>query len=249
MKKVIIIPARYGSTRLKAKPLVKILGKPVVQHVYERCMKCQNIDEVYVATDDSRIEDFCKSINAGCIMTSNNHKSGTDRVYEAAEILKLEDNDIIINVQGDQPLISAASIDQAVEPFLKGAPLMSTLAYKINDPEVISNPNNVKVVFSKTGKALYFSRSVIPYARDEETDYYYKHLGIYVYKKDFLKKFTSLPKSDLEEIEKLEQLRALEYGYNIEVVVTKNDSPEVDLESDIKKIENLLNSDDFDKNF
>ncbi|MGE4518132.1 MAG: 3-deoxy-manno-octulosonate cytidylyltransferase [Desulfobacteraceae bacterium] len=246
MKKVIIIPARYGSTRLGGKPLIKILGKPVIEHVFQRCRKCENIDEIYVATDDERIADFCRSINAPSIMTSGEHKSGTDRVCEAAEILNLHDDDIIINVQGDQPLVHAVSIDEAVTPFLKGSPLMSTLAYKIKNKNEITDPKDVKVVFSKTGKALYFSRASIPFPREGETDYYYKHLGIYVYKKSFLKTFTSLPKSDLEEIEKLEQLRALEYGYDIEIVITEYDSPEVDLESDISKIENLLENNNFD---
>jgi 3-deoxy-manno-octulosonate cytidylyltransferase (CMP-KDO synthetase) len=245
MKKVIIIPARYGSTRLGGKPLIKILGKPVIEHVYQRCKTCENIDEIYVATDDQRIADFCNSINASVIMTSKEHKSGTDRVCEAADILNLNDEDIIINVQGDQPLVHAVSIDEAVTPFLKGSPLMSTLAYKIKNKNEITDPKDVKVVFSKTGKALYFSRATIPFPRDGQTDYYYKHLGIYVYKKSFLKTFTSLPKSDLEEIEKLEQLRALEYGYDIEIVVTDYDSPEVDLESDISKIETLLGNNNF----
>jgi 3-deoxy-manno-octulosonate cytidylyltransferase (CMP-KDO synthetase) len=178
-------------------------------------------------------------------MTSKEHKSGTDRVCEAADILNLNDEDIIINVQGDQPLVHAVSIDEAVTPFLKGSPLMSTLAYKIKNKNEITDPKDVKVVFSKTGKALYFSRATIPFPRDGQTDYYYKHLGIYVYKKSFLKTFTSLPKSDLEEIEKLEQLRALEYGYDIEIVVTDYDSPEVDLESDISKIETLLGNNNF----
>jgi 3-deoxy-manno-octulosonate cytidylyltransferase (CMP-KDO synthetase) len=246
MKKVIIIPSRYGSTRLGGKPLIKILGKPLLEHVYLRCKKCENIDEIYVATDDERIANFCKTINAHVVMTSKEHKSGTDRVFQAAEILNLNDDDLIINVQGDQPLIHSVSIDEAVTPFLKGSPLMSTLAYKIKNKNEINNPKDVKVVFSKTGKALYFSRASIPFPRDHETDYYYKHLGIYVYKKSFLKTFTSLPKSDLEEIEKLEQLRALEYGYDIEIVVTDYDSPEVDLESDISKIENLLENNNFD---
>lgn len=246
MKKVIIIPARYGSTRLGGKPLVKILDKPLVQHVYDRCKKSINIDEIYVATDDEKIENFCKAASIPSIMTSTDHKSGTDRVCEAADILKLSDDDIIINVQGDQPLIHPASIDDAVTPFLKGNPLMSTLAYRVKNQNTINNPNEVKVVFSKTGKALYFSRSYIPFPREEQTDYYYKHLGIYVYKKSFLKTFTTLPQSDLEEIEKLEQLRALEYGYEIEIVITDHDSPEVDLQSDIFKIKSLLSDNNFD---
>ncbi|MDY0132376.1 MAG: 3-deoxy-manno-octulosonate cytidylyltransferase [Desulforegulaceae bacterium] len=247
MKKVIIIPARYDSTRLGGKPLIKILGKPVIEHVYQRCQKAENINEIYVATDDERIESFCKSINLPSIMTSKKHKSGTDRVSEAAEILNLGEEDIIINVQGDQPLVHSNSIEQVIIPFLEGSSaLMSTLAYKIKNKNEITDPKDVKVVFSKKGKALYFSRATIPYPRDKDTDYYYKHLGLYAYKKSFLKTFTSLPTSDLEEIEKLEQLRALEYGYDIDIVITEHDSPEVDLESDIEKIETLLKKNNFD---
>lgn len=247
MKKVIIIPARYGSKRFEGKPLMKILNKPVIQHVYERCLKCKDIDEIYVATDSDEIFSFCSSIGAKAIMTASSHKSGTDRVYEASEKLGLLDDDIIINVQGDQPLVDFNSVNDVLKPFSEKNALMTTLAYKIINKDEIENPKDVKLVFSKTGKALYFSRSKIPFARDKETDFYFKHLGIYAYKKSFLKIFTSLPKSDLEEIEKLEQLRALEYGYDIEVVVTKYDSPEVDLSSDIKKIENLLEKHEFAK--
>lgn len=240
MKKIILIPARYGSTRLGGKPLMEICGKPVLQHVFERCRECIDIDDIYVATDDKRIVELCDKIGAKSVLTSKDHKSGTDRLYEAAVKLGLDKDDIIINVQGDQPLVNPKSVDDAVQPFDTGSPLMSTLAYKIRDKREITDPKDVKVVFTKTGKALYFSRSQIPFPRDGETDFYFKHLGIYVYKMSFLKEFTSLPKSDLEDIEKLEQLRVLEYGFDIDIVVTEYDSPEVDLESDIERIENLI---------
>ena len=242
MKKVIIIPARYGSTRFGGKPLMKINGKPVIQHVYERCTTCMDIDEICVATDDKRILDFCTSIGAKALLTSESHKSGTDRAYEAAVNLGLAEDDIVINVQGDQPLVNPKSVEDVLKPFSKKTSMMTTLAYKIKDKREITDPKDVKVIFSKTGKALYFSRAQIPFPRDKETDFYFKHLGIYAYKMSFLKEFTSLPKSDLEEIEKLEQLRVLEYGYNIDIYVTDYDSPEVDLESDIARIEKLLKS-------
>ncbi|PID78287.1 MAG: 3-deoxy-manno-octulosonate cytidylyltransferase [Deltaproteobacteria bacterium] len=248
MKKIIIIPSRYGSKRLGGKPLMKLAGKPLIQHVYERCLKCKNIDDIYVATDDERIKECCNSFNGKAFITGKNHKSGTDRVFEASEILGLDNDDIIINVQGDQPLLHPESVDAVTQPFFGSKnPVMTTLAYKFLNLDEVNNPKDVKVVFSKKLKALYFSRSKIPFPRDNEHTDFFKHLGIYAYKKFFLDIFTSLPKSNLEDIEKLEQLRALEYGYDIEIVISEFDSPAVDLKADIEQIEDLLKTSVFDK--
>jgi len=243
MKKIIIIPARYGSTRFGGKPLMQLGDRPVLQHVFERCQKASGIDYICIATDDERIASLCKTMGADYIMTSKEHKSGTDRVYEAATKLSLANEDIVINVQGDQPLVHPKSIEDVMRPFTERKDIyMSTLAYKIKNKNEITDPKDVKVVFSKTKRALYFSRASIPFPRDAKTDLYYKHLGLYAYRIDFLKTFTNLPKSDLEDIEKLEQLRVLEYGYDIHIEVSKFDSPEVDLESDIERIKPLLKS-------
>ncbi|MFC1814815.1 3-deoxy-manno-octulosonate cytidylyltransferase [Thermodesulfobacteriota bacterium] len=238
MKIVIIIPSRYGSTRFEGKPLASIEGKPMIQWVCKVAQKDSNNSNVMVATDDSRIVDTVQGFGGNALMTGEENRSGTDRVAEAAEKMGLDPDDIVVNIQGDQPAFVTDHIEAVVRPFIKDADVeMSTLAYQIDKPKEITNPKDCKVVFDSKGYALYFSRSPIPCARDATTVFdTYKHLGIYAYRKRFLDTFRRLPFGRLEEIEKLEQLRALEHGHRIMVVKTAYDSPEVDLPEDIPRI-------------
>ena len=244
MKTVAIIPSRFGSTRFEGKPLVSIFGKAMIQHVYEAASRSTHIDRVVVATDDTRIFDAVAHFGGDVVMTSETLRSGTDRVAEAAEKLGLAAMDLVINVQGDQPLIEPRCLDEVVEPLITEPELgMSTLAYRIVDPNEYTNPKDVKVVMDNNANALYFSRAPVPFGRDQGESFdSYKHLGIYAYRFQFLDIFRNLPTGRLEAIEKLEQLRALEFGHHIKVVVTRHDSPEVDLPSDIPRIEKILQS-------
>ncbi len=240
---VAIIPSRYGSSRFQGKPLVRILDKPMIQWVYERVKQADiELTDVVVATDDQRIFDAVLKFGGHAMMTSSENRSGTDRVAEAAEKIGLDLDDIIINVQGDQPLLDPRCIRDMVEPFFSEPDIeMSTLAFCIEDDAEITNPKDVKVTFDTDGFALYFSRSPIPFGRNQSLKYdTYKHLGFYAYTRRFLETFRVLPEGTLEKIEKLEQLRALEYGHRIKVVVTPYDSPEVDLPEDIKRIERTV---------
>jgi len=239
---VVVIPSRYGSSRFAGKPLAVIAGKPMIQRVYESASRATSVSTVVVATDDQRIVDAVHRFGGDVLMTSAENRSGTDRVAEAAEKMGLAASDIIINVQGDQPLIHPACFDAVVEPLRQDPALdMSTLAFAIVDRQEYTNPKDCKVVMDQQGYALYFSRACIPYARDGEGDFTaYKHLGVYAYTLRFLQTFRKLPTGRLEHIEKLEQLRALEYGYRIKVMVTGHDSPEVDLPEDILRLEQLL---------
>lgn len=244
MKIIVIIPARYGSSRLPGKPLKIIDDKPMIQHVFERVSKAKGLDAVYIATDDSRIKDVVESFGGKVVMTPPEAESGTDRIAEATKILNLSDDDLIINVQGDQPLIHAQSIEDVISPFksgeYKGKFEMSTLSFKIINQAEITSPKDVKLVTDVNGMALYFSRATIPYGRDYWDHDSFKHLGVYAYTKRFVDKFNALPISKLEDIEKLEQLRALENAMPIKVIETKYDSPEVDLPGDIEIMEALL---------
>lgn len=242
MKIVAIIPSRYGSKRFEGKPLAPIAGKPMIQHVYESASRSRRIDQVAVATDDSRIVTAVEQFGGQAVMTSASQRSGTDRVAEAAEKLGMAMDDIVINVQGDQPLMDPLCLDEVVAPFESDHQLgMSTLAFRIVDPIEYTEPKDVKVVMANNGDALYFSRAPVPMARDEGVQFdSYKHLGVYAYTRRFLEIFRKLPTGLLEEIEKLEQLRALEFGHRIKVVVTAHDSPEVDLPADIPRIEKLI---------
>lgn len=242
MKRVVIIPARYQSTRFEGKPLAKICGKPMIQWVYENSNKAEKIGHVVVATDDDRIAEVVRAFGGEAIMTSDQNRSGTDRVAEAAEKMGLSSKDIIVNVQGDQPLIDPRCLDDVVKPFSNDPEIdMSTLAFKIVRKEEITNPKDVKVTFDQKGFALYFSRSPIPFWRDCPADSEtYKHLGVYAYTRQYLDIFRNLSEGRLEQIEKLEQLRALEHGHKIKVVLTEYDSPEVDLAEDIERIEQIL---------
>lgn len=240
---VAIVPARYGSSRFEGKPLAPIGGRPMIQHVVERAAAAEGIDAVYVATDDPRIVDAVKGFGGRSLLTSSDNRSGTDRVGEAAERLGLSGEDIVVNIQGDQPLMNPRCLEQLLSPFRDGSGdvEMTTLAFRIVDASEITNPKDVKVVFSQGGMALYFSRAPIPWGRDGDSPFdTFKHLGFYAYTCRFLERFRDLPTGRLEEIEKLEQLRALEHGLPIRVVVTDYDSPEVDLPGDIPRIEAIL---------
>ena len=241
---IAVIPCRYASTRFPGKPLAKICGVSMIERIVRRITDTPCISDVIVATDDERIKNAVSSFGGKVMDTSLHHTCGTERVAEVARVLKLNESDIVVNIQGDQPLIHPESIEKVIEPLLEDPNLgMSTLAFPIVDEREITDPKDCKVVFDQNGYALYFSRASIPWQRDpEEGDVtYYKHLGIYAYTHSFLQKFITWPMGRLEQIEKLEQLRTLEYGYRIGVRVFEHDSLEVDLPVDIERIEKKIN--------
>lgn len=244
MRVAVVIPSRYGSTRFPGKPLALIAGKSMIRHVYERAARASRVTDVVVATDDQRVYDEVKGFGGNVRMTSASCRSGTDRAAETARLLGLSLTDIVVNVQGDQPVFEPASLDEVTAPLLADPSIgMSTLAFEIVRESEITDPKDVKVVMDNHGFALYFSRSPIPFGRDPGVKFpTYKHLGIYAYTREFLERFAGLPEGRLENIEKLEQLRALEHGLKIRVVVTAHDSPEVDLPSDIERIRAILES-------
>ena len=242
-----IIPARFGSTRLPGKPLIEIKGKTIIQRVYEQAMKSKYISKVIVATDDKRIYNEIEKFGGIPVMTSKKHKSGTDRI---AEVAKNERCSIIVNIQGDEPFIDPVNIDKAIEPLLKDKNLnISTLAVRISDFEELYDTNNVKVVLNKFNYALYFSRLAIPFDNDfrknlrkiPDKKNFFKHIGLYVYRKKILLKLSRMKASYLEQFEKLEQLRILENGEKIKVAITKKDSFSIDSKEDLLKI-NLIKS-------
>jgi len=253
MKVVAIIPARYGSTRFEGKPLADILGKPMIQWVYEGVAQSKLIDQVVVATDDQRIMEVVQSFGGKAVMTSRDHPTGSDRVAEVARKLRAE---IIVNVQGDEPLIKGHIIDKAIQPLLTDKNLpMSTLMTRIDDVEDWLNPHIVKVVVDQKGLALYFSRSPIPYPRDTNIEHLrsnpfigkevlperiFKHIGVYVYRRDFLLRFSKMKPTPLEKIEKLEQLRALENGYQIKVTAVDYEPICVDIPEDLDRVISFL---------
>ncbi|MDF1614912.1 3-deoxy-manno-octulosonate cytidylyltransferase [Desulfurivibrio dismutans] len=240
---VAVIPARYHSNRFEGKPLALIKGKPMIQRVYERAQAVPMLSRVAVATDDQRIAECVRAFGGEAVMTRSDHVSGTDRLAEAATIMDIDEHDVVVNIQGDQPLFDPAVVGQVAGPLLADPALpMATLIYRIIRPEEINDPNHVKTVFDRQGRALYFSRSPIPHQRDPEggTPTYYKHLGFYAYRKGFLLTFVGLPEGEWEYFEKLEQLRALEYGYTIQVVLTEHDSVEVDTPNDLQRVEQLI---------
>ena len=243
---VAIIPARYHSNRFEGKPLALINGKPMIQHVVERAQTVKMLSRVVVATDDQRIADCVADFGGEYVITRSDHVSGSDRLAEAAELLDITEHDIVVNIQGDQPLFNAEVIEQVAKPLLDDPSLpMATLIYKIIRPEEIDDPNHVKTVFDHENNALYFSRAPVPFQRNPEDDIaptYYKHLGFYAYRKGFLLTFVALPEGEWERFEKLEQLRALEYGYRIKVILTKHDSIEVDTPEDLRRVEIFINS-------
>jgi len=229
-----IIPARYGSTRFPGKPLAAILGKPMLQWVYERACSARSLSRVIIATDDERILTASKAFGAEAVKTSASHVSGTERAAEVAHDI---DSQIIINIQGDEPLIKAEMIDSLVEALQEVSLPMATLVLKTKDSTLYKDKNIVKVVIDKQGFALYFSRSPIPF---QASDYFWQHIGIYGYQKTFLLQFSQLTDSRLEKTEDLEQLRVLENGFRIKAIETLDSSLSVDTPEDIIKVEKKI---------
>ena len=219
-----------------------ILGKPMIQWVYERAKDAELLTDVVIATDDECIREAVERFGGAVVMTASVHRSGSDRVAEAADHMGLDDQDIVINIQGDQPAFDTRCLSEVVAPLVEDPhTVMSTLIFKIINPVELFDSNHVKCVYDHNDFALYFSRALIPFAPKEKIDFdVYKHLGIYAYRKHFLTHFVSLPQSRLERIERLEQNRVLEHGYRIKVIKTVFDSLEVDRPEDIKKVETVL---------
>lgn len=236
-KAIAVIPARLGSTRLARKVLREIAGKPMVQRVYEAAKKCPLLQDVIIATDADEVMKLAQSNGWNAQITSSSHRSGTDRVNEVAQRVPA---DVYVNIQGDLPLLCPQQIEALLRPLERAEVMVSTVKTPCR-PEEIGNPNAVKVVTDKNGRALYFSRSTIPYDRDSSGSIqYFKHLGLYAYRKAALERFCSLPESKLEAAERLEQLRLLENGIDIYVEETPFGSVEVDTEEDLKKVEAIL---------
>ena len=233
---VAVIPARYQSTRLPAKALANIAGRPMVEHVYRRAAAARGVDAVVVATDDQRIADAVTGFGGVARMTSPAHRTGLDRIAEVARELAA---DVIVNVQGDEPLIEPSMIEEVVGALTADPDLqMSTLRRRINDAAEYRNPNVVKVVVDAAERALYFSRAPLPFAREPAAAF--KHVGLYAYRRDFLLTLTALPQTPLEIAESLEQLRALEHGYRIRAVETLHDSIGVDTPEDLDRVRRQL---------
>ena len=241
-KSIIIIPARWNSKRFLGKPLQKIKGKFLIQWVYERCLKCQNTSKIFIATDNEKIEKEAKGFGASVLMTSEKHISGTDRVWEATQQIK-EDFSSIINVQGDEPLIDIALIDEIATNLQKeNSSKIISAASPMSNFEKATNPNIVKVVINKDKEALYFSRNLIPHQTLEKWKNCYQHIGIYGFQKETLEKFIKLPPSHLEKQENLEQLRALENKIAIQIILTKEERScmGVDTPQQAKEIEKWI---------
>lgn len=238
IKVICVIPARFGATRFEGKPLVEICGKSMIQRVYEQVHKARSIDEVYIATDDEQIRSKAESFGATVIMTSKDHTCGTDRIAEAIQNVEGE---IIVNAQGDEPLIEPEALDAVIKPLVEDAKIeMATLITPIEDESECHDPNIVKVVKDKNNFALYFSRSLVPYSRGGGTTGVFKQIGVYAYRRDFLLAFSKMEPTPYEKVEKLEQLRALENGYKIKLVETTYNPISVDVPADVAKVESML---------
>jgi 3-deoxy-manno-octulosonate cytidylyltransferase (CMP-KDO synthetase) len=240
-KVIVVIPSRYASTRLPGKPLVPLAGKPMVQHVYERAKQAQTVHRVIVATDDERIMEAVKAFGGEARMTRADHRTGTERI---AEVAVHEPGDVFVNVQGDEPLIAPAAIDTAVGALL-GEPQaqIATVATPIRHAGDIMDPNVVKTVLDFDGNALYYSRAPIPWIRDTQQKLhvkYWKHLGLYVFQREALLEYSTLPQGELEKIEQLEQLRWLENGWKIRVAEVVHDAVSVDIPEDVARVERLM---------
>ena len=238
MKAICVIPARYSSTRLPGKPLKDICGKPMICRVYERASLAKSVAEVIVATDDERIFQAVEKNSGQAIMTRADHKTGTDRLAEVAE--KFPDVEVIVNVQGDEPLIEPSLIDELVAEFVADKNLqMATVATELTDADEMSNPNNVKVVLDMYNDALYFSRSLIPYPRNAGKAKIFKHIGIYAYRRNFLLSYAKMEPTPLEQAESLEQLRALENGFKIRVIKSSCRFVGVDTAEDLQLVNEI----------
>ena len=242
MKKVIIIPARLDSSRLPKKVLLDLEGKTVIQRVYEQCIKVKNVDGVYIATDSIEIKEVCETFTDKVIITKSSHQSGTDRIGEAVSAI---DCDVVINVQGDEPFIEPSLIEALVNSFSNSDISMSSAMSKINNVKDLQNTNVVKVVTDLHNNALFFSRSLIPFPRDVKEisiakevlgkGQFFRHIGIYGYRKDFLLKFVNMEQSYLEKVEKLEQLRALENGFKIKMIEANSSLIGIDTREDYEE--------------
>lgn len=237
-----LIPSRYGSSRFPGKPLAQIAGKPMIQWVYENVKKIKTLEGVYVATDDQRIYDAVSNFGGKALMTSSEHTCGTDRLAECVDILKLDADDVVLNIQGDEPLIKPEMILDLISTFDDDSVYMGTLKKRIEDESEIMNPNVVKVISDIHDDAIYFSRYTIPYERDGVRRVHYKHVGTYGYKVWFLKKYSSLPKTELELSESLEQLRVIENGLKIRVKETVFQTIGVDTPEQIQLVENFMSN-------
>lgn len=260
MPAIVVIPARFGASRFPGKPLASLAGKPMIQHVYENAARAQRIQGVFVATDSDKIAEAVKAFGGSAIMTSDAHQSGTDRIAEAvhkiiAGGMALVADDIVVNVQGDEPLLIPAMVDEVVALMDDGRAEIGTLVKRIETVEDMFNPNVVKAVFSPDGYALYFSRAPIPYHRDQFVRgcgiiaagqmadiTLYKHYGIYAYRRHTLERFAGLPPTRLEQTEKLEQLRALENSIPIKIGITNHTTIGVDTPEDLERVKQWLNT-------
>ena len=241
MRIIAVIPARYGSTRLPGKVLAPILGRPMIEHVYRQAKQSRHCDDILIACDDPRVMAAAAGFGGKAVMTSPDLASGTDRIAQAVQGVPA---DIVLNIQGDEPLLHPAMIDVLAEAIREDEDcVMATVARKITNPADVDDPNIVKVVLDQQGNALYFSRSAVPFNRDNVPFgqmVYYKHFGLYAYRKDFLMKLTHWPASALEQAERLEQLRVLQAGYKIKVALTPHDTISVDTADDLRRVEAFL---------
>src|SRR5947208_4890052 len=240
-KVIVVIPARYGSVRLPGKPLISLAGKPMIQRVYERAKLAARADRVIVATDDERIVKAVEGFGGEARMTRTEHRTGTERV---AEVATREEGDVFVNVQGDEPLLDPNAIDTAVHALLEEPQAsISTVATPIKTPGDIMDPNVVKAVLDFDGNAIYFSRAPIPWVRETASNIHVRHLtylGLYVFEREALLEYPTLPQGELERIEQLEQLRWMENGWKIRVAEVQHDAVSVDVPEDVEKVERLL---------
>ena len=246
MRTIGVIPARYESTRLKAKVLADIHGKPMLQHVWERARRSRLLDDLLIACDHELVFQTAKKFGAQAVLTSPDHRCGSDRIAEAVQNLEV---DVVINIQGDEPLITPRVID-SLAGMMRDDPdcLMATVIKSLDSESELMDPNTVKVVIDQNQNALYFSRAPIPYGREKTGTTlvgHYKHLGIYAYRKDFLLTFVGLPQGSLEKAERLEQLRALEAGYKIKTVLTDIETMSVDTPADLRRVQEFLKQNAF----
>jgi len=245
VRTVAIIPARYGSRRLPAKPLADIAGKPMIQHVYERTAQASLVHKVIVATDDERIASAVRAFGGEAVMTPASMESGSDRIAHVAR--SVSDADIIVNVQGDEPLIAPQMIDEGIRPLIEDDQiLVGTLVRKIDTDAELQNPSIPKVVLDSNGYCLYFSRSIVPFVRDRAKGEwlahhsYFKHIGLYAFRREFLLRFAGFQQTPLEKAERLEQLRILEHGYSIKAAITTYDTLSVDTEEDLERVRMIM---------
>ena len=239
-KIVAIIPARYSSTRFPGKPLADIAGKPMIQHVWERAKQTPSIDQILVATDDERILDTVRNFGGEGVLTSTYHKTGTDRIVEVAEGISCG---WVLNIQGDEPMVLPADLDRLIKQTkIRKGTKAATLIYNITDQAQLNDPNIVKVTINLDNMALYFSRSLIPYLRSGQSTHckIWRHLGVYLYQRNFLMEYSQWPRSNLERSEQLEQLRILENGESLLCVEAENEGVSVDLPEDLVYVENLM---------